>query len=77
MRAGVTEGEIRGAYNVPIPKTLRAGDIIAVPARPLNTYVAGVGEDYKKIALKLGVSEGELRKLNGSAPVYPTRKIYY
>ena len=77
VRGNVSGREIEEEFKMPVPQKVIAGDIVTLSPRNLKVYVAGVGEDYKIIAEKTGVTELELRKINCDAVVYPTRKIYY
>lgn len=77
VRASVCGREIEEEFKTPVPQNVAAGDIVALCSRNLKIYVAGVGDDYKIIAEKTGVTERELREINCNAIVYPTRKIYY
>ena len=77
VRGSVSRRDIEEEFEMPVPQNVIAGDIVTLYPRNLKAYVAGVGEDYKIIAEKTGVTERELRRINCNAIVYPTRKIYY
>ena len=76
VKRGQTAAEIERSLNTPVNGAAFVGRIIEVRPEHLEIYSVGVGESYRLIALKFGINEDELRKLNGGKPVYPTCRIF-
>jgi LysM repeat protein len=72
---GMTREEIEKTYSVPVIGNLYAGKIIPIVGG-YSVYEAEVGDSYKKLADKFGVSEGELKQINGDKVLYPTCKLF-
>ncbi len=56
------------------PAVLYSGSIAEV--KGYEVHIARVGESYETIARLYGADAEDIRKCNGDAPVYPTKKIY-
>lgn len=76
VKRGQSAGEIERVLKTPVSGAAFAGRIIAVESENLAEYSAAVGDTYRTIALKLGIDEQRLRKLNADKPVYPTCKLF-
>ena len=76
VKRGQSSGEIEGVLNTPVCGKTFAGRIVKVAEEPLITVTADVGDSYRTIAAKYGVSQSHLEEINGSKPVYPTCKIF-
>lgn len=74
VKRGQTAAEVARELQLP-PHGIFCGGIVEV--RAYKSYEARVGDDFKTLAKKLGVNAEKLKKINGSEPVYPTKKIYY
>ena len=76
IKRGQSLNEIERVLNTPVCGNVFAGRIIKVADEPLIVIAAGVGDSYRTIADKYGVSQPHLMELNGNKPVYPTCKIF-
>ena len=76
VKRGQSSGEIEKILNTPVCGKAFAGRIIRVADENLVTITASVGDSYRTIAARCGVSEAHLKEINGSKPVYPTCKIF-
>ncbi|MGN0817824.1 MAG: hypothetical protein ACI4L9_02535 [Candidatus Coproplasma sp.] len=77
VRAGITPACIRSEFVCPVPDDVFDGCIVSVTGAPCEYYSAQPGDDYKIIAVKLRCDEEEIRRLNGNAPVYPSKKVFF
>ena len=73
VKRGQTGSEIEKTLKIPAPSVfpgaiLPTGKFIVVRAEPF--------ESYESLALKYGVGEEELKKLNGGRPVYPSCRVF-
>ena len=76
VKRGQSSGEIERVLNTPVCGNAFAGRIIKVAEEPLIRVTAGVGDSYRTIAEKCGVSQSQIEQINGYKPVYPTCKIF-
>lgn len=76
VKSGQTASGISAVFGCPVPEDAACGDIIFISDCTYKTYAARVGDTYQSIAAKFGVSETELKELNGGRPVYPTCVIF-
>jgi len=75
VKRGQCAAEIERTLQTPVCGKVFSGELIEVKNN-LRVYVAAVGDNYRTIALKTGVSESALKELNSSKPVYPTCKVF-
>lgn len=76
IKRGQSAGEIEAVLNTPVCGKAFAGRVIKVSDENLVKITAGVGDNYRTIAVKYGVAELRLKEINGSRPVYPTCRIF-
>ena len=76
VKRGQSEREIETVLNTPVCGKAFAGRIVRVIEEPLTTVIADVGDSYRTVSAKCGISESHLRDINGGRPVYPTCKIF-
>ena len=75
VKHNVEKSEIISVFNCPVEGEIFCGRII--PLTPPKRYIHAVaGYTYKKIAAREMVEEEQLKRLNGGAPVYPTKRIW-
>lgn len=75
VRKGMDGEVISSRLNCPVPQVLKEGQIIRI-YHNCRYVSARVGDSYGAIARREGVDEGQLLRLNGECPVYPTRRIW-
>ena len=76
VRKGVDKRDIERVFDCPVHSEVYVGAIIALPPEPSGFCYALPAEDYSSIAIREGVDEEELKKLNGFSPLYPTKKVW-
>ena len=76
VRKGVKRCDIERTFCFPVNAEVYNGAVIPVLPEPKGYCYALPCDDYASIASREGVEEEELKKLNGNAPVYPTKKIW-
>ncbi len=72
---GVCAKDIERAFGFRAGATF-SGAVIPLPKSSGGFCYAQVGDDYRTIAMRTGVDEREIEKLNGGEPVYPSKKIW-
>ncbi len=75
VRRGQSLTELENELGAPVAGELFAGRIIERGQR-CGVYFVKPLDSYKVIAEKLGVDEGELRKLNGDKRIYPKLRLF-
>lgn len=75
IKRGLNADEVEATLKTPFSGGAFCGRIIEVQ-QGLVVYVAKPGDSYRKLALKAGISEETLKKLNFGKPVYPTCRIF-
>ena len=76
VKRGQSAREIENVFEVPVRGNAFSGAILEIGDLFYTPYVADVGDTYRAIAEKFGISETVLEEANGGKPVYPTRKIF-
>ena len=76
VKRGQRLGEIEKVLDTPVWGRAFAGRIVKVAKEPLAAVTADVGDSYRTIAEKYGVSQSHLKEINGNRSVYPTCKIF-
>lgn len=76
VRKGVEKRDIERVFCFPVHGEVFEGAIIAALPEPKGFCYAVAGDDYRSIAQREGADMEELEKLNGSSPVYPTKKVW-
>ena len=76
VRKGVQKRDIERAFAFPVNAEVYDGAVIPVLPEPSGYCYALVGDSYSSVAQREGISEEELKKLNGFSPIYPTKKIW-
>lgn len=76
VRRGQSAQDIEKVLRTPVNGRAFAGRIIKVSENALEAVTVGVGDTYRTVAEKYGVSEARLREINCDKPVYPTCKIF-
>ena len=76
VRKGVKKCDIEREFSFPVNAEVYAGAIIPVLPEPGGYCYAIAGDSYSTIAKREGADVEELKKLNGDAPLYPTKKIW-
>lgn len=76
VRSGVERCDIECVFCFPVHAEVFAGAIIAVLPKPNGFCYAEPCDSYLTIAQREGVDEEELKKLNASTPLYPSKKVW-
>ena len=76
VKRGQSVGDIEGVLNTPVCGKVFAGRIVKVAEEQLTAITATVGDSYRTIAERYGISQARLAEINGGKPVYPTCKIF-
>ena len=76
VRRGVQKRDIERAFGFPVSAEVYEGAILPVLPAPSGFCYALPGDSYLSIAIRESVDVEELKKLNGFAPIYPTKKIW-
>ena len=76
VRGGVQKCDIEREFSFPVNAEVFEGAIITVLPEPQDYCFARPFESYASIAEREGVSEEELKKLNGNSPLYPSKKVW-
>ena len=76
IKRGQSSREIERVLNTPVCGRVFDGRIVKVAEERLVAVTAGVGDSYRTIAARCGVSELHLKEINGNRPVYPNCKIF-
>lgn len=75
VRRGQSPEEIENELSAPVSGEFFAGRILE-RGEKCGVYFVRPLESYSSISAKLGVDEGELRKLNGNKRVYPKLRLF-
>ena len=75
VKRGQTGEEIQKELQIPAPNSPFGGQILRADKK-CRVYTVKAGDTYRSVCRKEGVSEDELKELNFSAPLYPTKKLY-
>ena len=75
VKRGQSAGDIQSELKVPVCGEAFAGRIIRTDAQYV-VHIARPLESYASLAESYGVSEREIREVNGDKPVYPTCSIF-
>lgn len=76
VRGNVRKCDIEREFCFPVNTEVFEGAIIPVLPEPQGYCYAQPCDSYASVAEREGVSEEELKKLNGGSPVYPSKKIW-
>ncbi len=75
VRGKVSAKQLSDAYKTPVTGDLYEGKIITL-TQACGFCYALPGDTYEKIALRNGCDAEDLKRINGNAPLYPTKRVW-